>query len=113
VATYTPDRWVKVRITNSEGVSHERILASWYGGFAGSDSWKLSSGIESVDETDTYYDFHNASGSIYRCYKNSFGTSSYSHSVFLSYAKGLEEIGSSMVIIDDEPEQPNSTKETI
>ena len=52
---YTPDRWEVINITNSKGVSHRRILGSWYGGFAGSDSWRASSGItEVIDDGDAW-----------------------------------------------------------
>ena len=45
---YRPDSWVPVRINSKKhGIIH-KVLCSWYGGFAGSDYWKLSSGIESV-----------------------------------------------------------------
>ena len=45
---YTPDSWVPVLIRSKKHGSVYKILCSWYGGFAGADYWKLSSGIESV-----------------------------------------------------------------
>ena len=46
MSTYTPDLWVilEFKEKDSEEVNR-KVLASWYGGYAGSDSWKLSSGI--------------------------------------------------------------------
>lgn len=85
-----PDRWVVVEIVgfgdqNSKPYSVMKVLASWYGGYAGSDSWKLSSGIEEVSEFEDRYEFRNASGSNYVCYKHAYGMSSYTMSIFSSW----------------------------
>jgi hypothetical protein len=37
----------------------------------------MNSGIVKIESTDDYYDFHGYSGSVYRCHKNSYGTSGY------------------------------------
>lgn len=99
---YTPDRWVIVRINSSEG-KIDKILSSWYGGFAGSDEWRFSSGItkieEKLDHQYPHYLIHNHSGSIYTCHKNNIGMSTYTSSVYNSYMKKVEEIGGSMEII--------------
>ncbi len=99
---YTPDRWVIVRIDSSEG-KIDKILSSWYGGFAGSDEWRFSSGITKIEDktADSYphYVIHNHSGSIYTCYKNSIGMSAYTSSVYNSYKKKIEDTGGSMEII--------------
>ena len=47
----------------------------------GSDSWKLNSGITSLKEEGDYYLFSGSSGSLYKCHKNSWGTSGYGGSV--------------------------------
>lgn len=73
---YTPDRWVILKL-NSDVGSSTKILASWYGGFAGSDSWKLSSGNEAVHDCGTYWEIPQASGSVYHLYKNAVGMSMY------------------------------------
>jgi hypothetical protein len=87
---YTPDRWVIVEV-NSEYGKLRKILGSWYGGYGGSDEWRFSSGITEVVEHDNHYEIHNHSGSIYTCYKNSIGMSSYTNTVFNDYKKKLEE----------------------
>lgn len=66
---YTPDAWVIVEISHNEETVR-KILAGWYGGFAGSNSWQLSSGIEKTEETEHAYTFTQFSGSVYHCYKN-------------------------------------------
>ena len=78
---YTPDRWLVVKITTNDETLY-KVFASWYGGYAGSDSWKMNSGITEVISTDDYYDFHGWSGSVYRCYKNCYGANTYGNQVF-------------------------------
>lgn len=68
--TYTPDNWVILRMTSPNETNY-KILAGFYGGFAGSDSWKLSSGVCQAVITEEYYAFPQYSGSSYICYKGS------------------------------------------
>lgn len=75
---YTPDCWVVVKIINNTTNNvHYRVFANWYGGYLGSDSWKLNSGITKVEVDGDYYLFHGSSGSVYRCNKNIYRTSGY------------------------------------
>jgi hypothetical protein len=90
MSAYTPDRWVIVEMNSVHG-NIRKILGSWYGGFAGSDEWRFSSGVTEVIEHDNHYEIHNDSGSIYTCYKNSVGMSAYTTMVFNDYKKKLEE----------------------
>lgn len=92
---HTPDRWVMVK-TNFKGAQYYKILASWYGGYLGSDSWKLSSGTISADfnKKTNHYLFPQVSKSQYICHNSTYGTSAYTHSVFLNWVKSLEERGS-------------------
>lgn len=80
---YAPDRWQIVRIKGSEGEAY-KVLGSWYGGYAGSDSWRLSSGITKITESDMCYTVLNESGSMYTLYKGSQGMSGYTHSIYQS-----------------------------
>jgi hypothetical protein len=75
MSTYTPDRWLIVKINGND--PHYRVFGSWYGGYAGSDSWKLNSGITEVKEEGDWYLFSGTSGSVYRCHKKGYGTSGY------------------------------------
>lgn len=95
---YTPERWVIVEM-NSEHGKIRKILGSWYGGYAGSDSWRFSSGITEVVDYDDYYEIHNESGSIYTCYKSCVGMSFYTERVFLDYKKKASEANASIEII--------------
>jgi hypothetical protein len=101
MSKYVPDRWIIIKITSEKG-SHYRVFASWYGGFAGSDSWKLNSGIMSVTLDDhNYFHFIGSSGSVYSCHKNGYGISNYGANVL----KGMSN--SVSITIEQLPEQVN------
>lgn len=71
----TPDKWMLVRVHGD--TPHWRIFATWGGGYLHGDSWRLNSGVESVEDKDEYFDFHGYSGSLYRCRKTAYGTTLY------------------------------------
>jgi hypothetical protein len=76
-----------------------KVFAGWYGGYAGSDSWKLSSGIEKSIEHDDYYEIHNNSGSVYKCYKTLIGQSIYMHSIFSQFKENCEKNNASFCLL--------------
>jgi hypothetical protein len=84
-----PDKWMIVKIVNDKNESHYRVFASWYGGYLGSDSWQMNSGISKVTEDDNYYFFEGVSGSLYTCRKGGYGASGYGYNVL----SGLVEKG--------------------
>lgn len=77
---YTPDRWVIVEIEH-KGEKLHKVLGSWYGGFAGSDSWRLNSGITKATYQYGAWAVEGNSGSIYICPDNCYGMSVYIASV--------------------------------
>lgn len=79
---YTPDNWHIVRIEYPNKYVGYRIMCSWYGGYAGSDRWKLSSGVQHVEEYDEYYVLSNRTGSTYRLFKDCEGWSGYGRAIF-------------------------------
>lgn len=91
MSSYHPDRWVIVEVNSPEHGKIRKVLASWYGGYAVSDEWRLSSGITQIVESDMYYLVKNESGSLYTCYKNRKGMSAYTASVFENHKKQIEE----------------------
>lgn len=92
--TYTPDCWVLIEIENTEtGNILTKVFAGWYGGFGGSDSWKLSSGVIGTEDRDDYWEFSNHSGSVYKCYKRAQKMSMYMMSVFSGFEKDARETG--------------------
>lgn len=81
---YSPDRWTMIELKSPTQTVY-KIMASWYGGYLDSDSWKLSSGVESVTFKDDVYYYQNASGSLYKCHKDNYGMSGYTAGVFTSF----------------------------
>jgi hypothetical protein len=69
MSIYNPDVWVVLEFT-TENETVRKVFAGWYGGFAGSDSWKLSSMINTISEFQNHYEFLCESGSTYKCHKS-------------------------------------------
>lgn len=94
MSTYHPDKWVMLKITSKEHGVIYKVLASWYGGFAGSDSWKASSGTKSASVADVgqkgWLNFPQESGSEYTCYLDSYGTSGYTQGILNKWLADLE-----------------------
>lgn len=121
MSTYTPDRWVIVKIQKEGSEAYYRVFAGWYGGYTHGDSWKLSSGIEKSVDCGDYYEFHNTSGSIYKCWKGEkdgvrtgdLGMSGYMMSVFASYKEECEAEKMLFDVIDYIPllEKPNEASQ--
>ena len=100
MSDYTPDRWEVVEIQGDGHDTLRKILGSWYGGYAGSDSWRFSSGITRVTDKETYWEVENYSGSIYTCYKESQGMSAYTAGVFNKMVEQAKEAGASLTVVD-------------
>ena len=62
--TESPDKWVMIKITSGDK-TYYKIFATWFGGYLDGDSWKINSGISSIDEDDDFYYFNGFSGSCY------------------------------------------------
>jgi hypothetical protein len=78
MSEYAPDKWVIIKINSK---NKYKVFASWYGGWAGSDSWRINSGISEITEDDNYYFFEGNTGSVYKCHKSGYGTTGYSQTV--------------------------------
>jgi hypothetical protein len=97
MSEYTPDLWTIVRITSKDHPQIDKVVGSWYGGFGGSNEWRMNSGIERIEEHEKYYDIYGYSGSVYKCYKGSQGWSAYTNMVINNMATQLEEGGLGMM----------------
>ena len=86
MSKYIPDKWVVIEIA-MEGTNVQRILSSWYGGYGGADSWRLSSGITEVEELEDSFVFKNESGSVYTCFKERYGMSAYAMGILEDFKK--------------------------
>ena len=91
MSNYNPDRWVIVRFTTN-GTAIYKVLGGWSGGYLDSDNWRLSSGLESIEEDGDYYLMHNYSGSIYKCHKNSEGFSRISEETYDSWQEQIKDM---------------------
>jgi hypothetical protein len=74
------DKWVVIQIGNVDPIY--KVFASWAGGYLDGDSWRLNSGIESVEDAGEYYNIIGYSGSVYACWKTAYGiATAYSENV--------------------------------
>ena len=89
---YNPDLWVILKMVVDGEVQH-RVLASWYGGYAGSDSWRMNSGITRAEQVEDAFLFHGQTGSTYVCSKGSgaYGMSSYTASVLAGWQRDAKD----------------------
>lgn len=104
MSDYSPDKWVVVKITGNDSAPIHKVFASWYGGWAGSDSWKLNSGITKATIDGYVYSFEGSSGSVYKCHCDSYGTNSYGGSVLNGM---IEKAAKNGVTIEILPEDTN------
>jgi hypothetical protein len=93
MSTYTPDVWVVLELV-SPNETIQKVFAGWYGGYAGSNSWKLNSGITQIRKTlDGWYEFDGYSGSTYRCHENNYHMSSLMQGILSNWQKQADETG--------------------
>jgi hypothetical protein len=92
MSDYRPDRWTVLRI-HATGQIIYKVFASWSGGYAGSDSWKLNSGITRATLVEDSWEFDGSSGSVYSCHKDSYGTNGYGGAVLSNLLLQAEKRG--------------------
>ena len=94
MSEYTPDVWVVLEFDAPELETPTRkVFAGWYGGFAGSDSWKLNSGITETRRNGDWFEFDGYSGSTYNCHANNYKMSGLMHGVLNRWLKDAEQRG--------------------
>ena len=92
MSAYTPDVWVVLEFT-TPAETFRKVFAGWYGGFAGSNSWKLNSGITTTRKVDEWFEFDGYSGSTYRCHPNNYHMSGLMQGVYTAWMKQADERG--------------------
>ena len=102
MSEYIPDKWVVVKITGPNASPIHKVFACWYGGYAGSDSWKLNSGITKATLEGYVYSFEGSSGSVYQCHKDVYGTNSYGRGVLHNMIDNAKNNGVSVEILPEE-----------
>lgn len=66
---YCPEEWVVFALDYPDETIY-RVFGAWRGGFTTGDSWRVNSGIESVEVEGDFILFHGHTGSTYRCHKD-------------------------------------------
>jgi hypothetical protein len=102
MSDYRPDKWLVVKITGKDTAPVHKVFASWYGGWAGSDSWKLNSGNTKATLVGDVYYFDGYSGSVYECHKDEYGYTSYGGSVLTDIIQKAEQNGVKIEIMPQE-----------
>jgi len=102
MSQYFPDKWVVVNITGPDRPVVYKVFACWYGGWAGSDSWQLNSGITRAMLDGNVYSFDGSSGSIYYCNRNDYGTNMYGHGVLENMINNAKATGVDIEIMSSE-----------
>jgi hypothetical protein len=102
MSEYIPDKWVVIKITAPNCAPIHKVFACWYGGYGGSDSWKLNSGITRVYEDGQCLLFEGSSGSTYVCHKASYGMNMYGGGVLMNMRENAEKNGITIEILDEE-----------
>tara|TARA_R110000772_G_scaffold66361_2_gene147922 strand:- start:15531 stop:15890 length:360 start_codon:yes stop_codon:yes gene_type:complete len=97
---YTPHFWLPVKITSKHGTVF-KIFGVWRGGYLDGDSWRLNSGIKSIEEDDEYFYVEGYSGSLYKCYKDNQSTTGYGAAVLEDLTRRLKEQGVTLEVIED------------
>lgn len=79
--TINPDRWIIVNMT-LDGNTTQHVFSGGYGGYCGSDTWRLSTKIESIVKKDKIFEIETISGTQYSCNIMAYGMSSYMSNVY-------------------------------
>lgn len=95
---YNPDRWLVLKIELNGEIVY-KVFGTWHGGYLDGDSWRANSGIKEVSVDGNFILFHGESGSIYRCHKDTYGASAWSHSVL---RRLIENTDSPVTILDED-----------
>ena len=100
MSDYAPDRWTVLRI-HATGQVIYKVFASWSGGYTGSDSWKLNSGITRATLVGDSWEFDGSSGSVYSCHKDSYGTNGYGGHVLNGLLEKAEQQGIEIDVLSE------------
>jgi hypothetical protein len=110
MSNYTPDVWVVLEFDAPElEVPTRKVFGGWYGGYIGSDSWRLNSGITQVRRNGDWFEFDGYSGSTYRCHNNNYHMSGLMHSVLDNWLKQADQRGDThirVLTLDEVCEMP-------
>ena len=99
-----PDRWAIAKVTTAECITYH-ILASFYGGYLGGDSWRLSTTITKFERATPHtYKVETISGSEYILHVDQEGYSSYAYNNYKYYEKqSSDEIKLELISFKESP----------
>jgi hypothetical protein len=100
MSNYTPDRWLVVKIVTPTQQLY-KVFATWWGGYTGSDSWQMNSGITQATLVDDTWEFKGYSGSVYSCHKNAYGTNGYGGNVLQGFIDKMPAQGATMEVMPE------------
>jgi hypothetical protein len=101
MSDYTPDRWTVIRI-HTPGEVIYKVFASWSAGYAGSDSWKLNSGIVRATFADPYWEFDGIIGIGVLLPPGQYGTNGYGGHVLSNLIDKAEKQGMQIDVLGGE-----------
>lgn len=97
---YRPDRWMIVELSDGNE-AYQKVFSGDYGGYLGSDTWKLSSAIEHIQEIDKdTYIADCQSGSRYILHKGSYGASNYMSSIYYGWEQQSKTSGVTIKVVE-------------
>jgi hypothetical protein len=99
---YYPDRWVVLEMRDESNLPVKKVFSGWYGGYLGSDIWRLSSGITAEKADEQKFEFENISGSIYHCQRHAYGMTGLMCDIYDSWLDRLKDEGVGSIEIVDE-----------
>jgi len=87
---YTPDVWSIVRFKPKGKPAFYKVLGGWHGSYLYGSSWKLNSGVESIDKVNGFYIVSGYSGSVYKCHEESEGMNHLLLAILLQLKESLK-----------------------
>ena len=100
MSNYQPDRWLVVKIVTPTQRLY-KVFATWWGGYTGSDSWQMNSGITQATLVGDIWEFEGHSGSVYTCHKNAYGTNGYGGGVLQGFIDKMPTQGATMEVMPE------------
>jgi hypothetical protein len=99
---YVPDKWKVVKIEGPDIPLTYKVFACWCGGYLGSNSWKLNSGIKNVSKDGKFYLFEGYSGSVYKCHESLQGLHMYGIGVLGEIIYKAREVGANIEVMPED-----------
>ena len=82
--TLHPDRWFIINMTLDDKTT-QHVFSGSYGGYTGTDSWRMSTAIATIVREDKVYKIETVSGTSYECHIGAYGASGYMLNVYQYY----------------------------